>query len=303
MSRWIVGVDAGGTKTVVIVAEDDRIVARAAGGGAKMRSGKGIACATVIAEIARRALAESGRLRGEVLVAGVAGAGRDAERDEIRQAIRTEDLADQVIITGDTEIALAAAFADRPGIVVTAGTGSMAVARDPAGRIHRAGGYGWQMGDEGSGYAIGRAALGAVGRAADGRSPKTELTGLLLEATHSGSMEALVRWAAAAGVPEVAALAPAVFEAARVGDTVAAGIMDYAARELAALVFQLLAHFGVDERLPIAVATNGGLLFHDGPLHRALRAKLGEEARLRLRGAPLDAATGAIHLAIGGRGP
>lgn len=297
MSRFVLGVDAGGTKTVVIVAEDDRVVARAAGGGAKMRSGKGIACATVIAEIARRAMAAVGRLRGDVLVAGVAGAGRDAERDEIRQAIRTEDLADRVIVTGDTEIALAAAFAERPGIVVTAGTGSMAVARDPTGRSYRAGGYGWQMGDEGSGYAIGRAALGAVGRAADGRSPKTELTALLLKATRCESMEAMVRWAAAAGVPEVAALAPAVFEAAGMGDTVAAGIMDYAARELAALVFRLIPHFGADERLPIDVATNGGLLFHDGPLHRMLRAKLGEDSRLRFREAPLDPATGAIHLA------
>jgi len=297
MSRFILGVDAGGTKTVVIVAEDDRVVARAVGGGAKMRSGRGIACATVIAEIARRAMAEVSRLRSDILIAGVAGAGRDAERDEIRQALRTEDLADRVIVTGDTEIALAAAFADRPGIVVTAGTGSMAVARDPAGRMHRAGGFGWQMGDEGSGYAIGRAALGAVGRAADGRSPRTELTGLLLKATRCESMEAMVRWAAAAGVPEVASLAPAVFEAAQGGDTVAAGIMDYAARELAALVFRLIPHFGADERLPIDVATNGGLLFHDGPLHRMLRARLGEEPRLRFRDAPLDAATGAIHLA------
>jgi N-acetylglucosamine kinase-like BadF-type ATPase len=297
MSRIILGVDAGGTKTVAIVAEGDRVLARAAGGGAKMRSGRGIACATVIAEVSRQALAQTGRLRADVLVAGVAGAGRDAERDEVRQALRTEDFAERVIVTGDTEIALAAAFADCPGIVVTAGTGSMAVARDPAGRLHRAGGLGWQMGDEGSGYAIGRAALGAVGRAADGRSPRTELTPLLLRVTHSETLDGLVRWAAAAGVPEVAAIAPAVFEAAGMGDTIAAGIMDYAARELAALVFRLLPHFGVDERAPVEVATNGGLLYHEGPLNRMLRAKLAEEPRLRLRETPLEPATGAIHLA------
>jgi N-acetylglucosamine kinase-like BadF-type ATPase len=297
MSLIILGADAGGTKTVVIVAEDDQIVARVAGGGAKMRSGKGIACASAIAEISRRALAETGRLRADVLVAGVAGAGRDAERDEVRQALRTEDIAERVIVTGDTEMALAAAFGDRPGVVVTAGTGSIAVARDPAGRLHRAGGFGWQMGDEGSGYAIGRAALGAVGRAADGRSPRTELTSLLLKVTRSGTLDGLVRWAAAAGAPEVAALAPAVFEAAGLGDTIAAGIMDYAARELAALVFRLLPHFGADERAPVEIATNGGLLFHDGLLYGMLRSRLAEEPRLRLRDVPLDAATGALHLA------
>lgn len=297
MSHIIVGVDAGGSKTAVIVAEDERVVARAAGPGAKMRSGKGIACATVIAELSRRALAESGRLRADMLIAGVAGAGREEERDELRQALRTEDFSSRIVVTGDTEIALAAAFGDRPGIVVTAGTGSMAIGRDHAGRLHRTGGFGWQMGDEGSGYAIGRAALGAVGRAADGRSPRTELTPLLLRMTRSDNVDMLVRWAAAAGVPEVASLAPAVFEAAQMGDTIAAGIMDYAARELAALVRRLLPHFGMDERAPVEVAMNGGLLFHDGPLHRLLHAKLTEEPRLKQREAPLEPATGAIHLA------
>jgi N-acetylglucosamine kinase-like BadF-type ATPase len=300
MSRVIVGVDAGGSKTVAIVAVDGKLAARAAGPGAKMRTGRGIACATVIAEVARRALAESGRLRGEILVAGVAGAGREAEREELRQALRTEDFVDRITITGDTEIALAAAFGDRPGIVVTAGTGSMAVARDPAGRLHRSGGFGWQMGDEGSGYAIGRAALGAVGRAADGRSPRTTLTTELLSVTRSGSIDALVQWAAAAGVAEVAGLAPAVFGAAQSGDTIAAGIMDYAARELAALVSQLLPHFGADERAPVELAMSGGLLFHDGPLHRLLCAKVTEEPRLRIRQGPLEPAAGAIHLAGGG---
>lgn len=297
MSRIVLGVDAGGTKTTVIVADDGAIVARATGPGAKMRAGKGIACATTIGEIARHALSERGRLRADILVAGVAGAGRELEREELRQALRTEDFAERVVVTGDTEIALAAAFGDRPGIVVTAGTGSMAVARDPAGALHRAGGYGWQMGDEGSGYSIGRAALGAVGRAADGRSPATALTELILRATRSEVIDRLVQWAAAAGVPEVAALAPQVFEAQRQGDTVATGIIDYAARELAALVSRLLPHFGTDPGAPVEVATNGGLLFHGGPLYRLLAAKLGEETRLRLLSGPLDAAAGAIHLA------
>lgn len=303
MNSIILGADAGGTKTVVIVADGHRVLARATGPGAKMRSGKGISCATTIAEIARHALSEAGMPRAGVLVAGVAGAGRDAERDELRQALRSEAVAERVVVTGDTEMALAAAFADQPGIVVTAGTGSMAVARDPYGRLYRAGGFGWQMGDEGSGYAIGRAALGAVGRAADDRSPRTELTALLLTTTRAENLDALVRWAAAAGVPEVAALAPSVFAAAQAGDTVAAGIMDYAARELAAMVYKLLPHFGADERTAVEVACNGGLLFHDGPLHRLLRTKLADEPRLRLRETPLDPATGAIHLATRPAGP
>lgn len=295
--KLIIGVDAGGTKTAAIVARDGEIVSRSHGAGAKMRSGRGITVATTIAEAVRRALTQAGTTQADILIAGVAGAGREEERDELRHALRQEAVAQRVIVTGDTEMALAAAFGDKPGIVVTAGTGSMGVARDPYGRMHRAGGYGWQMGDEGSGYALGRAALGAVGRAADDRSPRTELTPLLLRMTRSENVDALIRWAAAAGPPEVASLAPAVFEAAHGGDTVAAGIMDYAARELAALVFKLLPHFGADERLNVEVATNGGLLFHDGPLYRIVKTKLSEEPQIRFREAPLEAAAGAIHLA------
>lgn len=294
---WIVGVDAGGTKTSVIVARDGEIVARSSGPGAKMRSGRGITCASTIAEVARRALGQAGQTRSDIMIAGVAGAGREAEREELRQAFRAEAVADKVVVIGDTEMALAAAFGDKPGIVITAGTGSMGIARDPYGRMHRAGGYGWQMGDEGSGYALGRAALGAVGRAADDRSPRTELTGLLLKMTRSESLESLIRWAAAAGPAEVASLAPAVFDAAQQGDTVAAGIMDYAARELAALALKLLPHFGADERVLVDVATNGGLLFHDGPLYRSVRAKLSEDPQIRFRDTPLEAAAGALHLA------
>lgn len=297
MGRIVVGVDAGGTKTVVVILEEERVLARSTGPGAKMRTGKGISCATTIAEVARRALAETGRLRADLMVAGVAGAGREEEREELRQALRAETVTERILVTGDTELALAAAFGDQPGIVVTAGTGSMAVARDPFGRLHRAGGYGWQMGDEGSGYAIGRAALGAVGRAADGRSPRTDLTNLIFAATRSESMDMLVRWAAAAGPPEVAALAPSVFAAVQQGDTVAGGILDYAARELAAMVHRLLPNFGADVRAPVEVAFNGGLLFHEGPLYRLLATKLAEEPRLRLHEQALDAATGAFHLA------
>jgi N-acetylglucosamine kinase-like BadF-type ATPase len=297
MSRITIGADVGGTKTAVAVALDGKEVARAEGPGAAVRPGRALASAAIIAEVVRRALATAGRLRGTVLVIGASGAGRPEEREELRSALRTEDLADTVRVTSDIEIALAAAFGTGPGIVVTAGTGSVAVARDPFGRIHRTGGYGWQMGDEGSGYAVGRSALGAVGRAADGRSPKTGLSRLLLEATRSETMDQLIRWAAKASPAEVASLAPAVLESASGGDTVAQGIVDYAARELAQLVLLQLEHFGADERSLVPVATNGGLLRSESSLRRMLLQRLHDEARLKLLEAPVDPPKGALLLA------
>ena len=208
MTRILIGADVGGSKTAVGVSDGLTILARAEGPGAAVRPGRAMVSASVIAEVVRRALAGAGRLSGDVLYVGAAGAGREPEREELRKALRGENLATAVVVSTDIEIALAAVFDDGPGIVVSAGTGSVAVGRDRAGTRHRIGGYGWQMGDEGSGYAVGRAALGAVSRAADGRSPRTALSDRVLAATRSENFDALVRWAAAASPAEVAALAP-----------------------------------------------------------------------------------------------
>jgi glucosamine kinase len=243
----------------------------------------------------RSALAAAGRLTGDVLVIGAAGAGRELERDELRKALRSENLATKVVVVTDIEIALEAAFADGPGIVVSAGTGSVAVGRDRTGQQHRIGGYGWQMGDEGSGYAIGRAALGAVSRAADGRSPHTTLTDRVLEATRSPDFEALVRWAAGASPAEVAAIAPHVLSVAAQGDTLAQGIADYAARELSQLAICLLPMMEVDGK--VGVAITGGLLGVDGPLRRSVLAILGEESKLAPVERPVEAVLGALALA------
>jgi N-acetylglucosamine kinase-like BadF-type ATPase len=295
MPKILVGADVGGTKTAVAVSVDGSIVGRADGPGAAVRPGRALASASTIVEVVRRALSEAGRLTGDVLVVGAAGAGREPERDELRTALRSENLVSQVVVTTDIEIALAAAFADGPGIVVSAGTGSVAVGRDRTGKRHRIGGYGWQMGDEGSGYAIGRASLGAVSRAIDGRSPPTALGDRLLRATRSGDFDALIRWAAGASPAEVAALAPHVLAVAAEGDPLAQGIADYAARELSQLAICLIPKMTIDP--PVAVAVTGGLLSKEQPLRRALLAKLREESVFAPTAEPVDAVAGAIRLA------
>jgi glucosamine kinase len=295
VTRILIGADVGGTKTAVGVSDGTTILARAEGAGAAVRPGRALASATVIADVVRRALAGADRLRGDVLYIGAAGAGRELEREELRKAMRTENLATSVVVSTDIEIALAAAFDDGPGIVVSAGTGSVAVGRGRGDKRQRIGGYGWQMGDEGSGYAIGRAALGAVSRAVDGRSPRTALSERVLAATRSEDFDALVRWAAGASPAEVAALAPHVLDVAAHGDILAQGIADYAARELTQLVICLIPRMDVEP--PVGVAITGGLLSQDGPLRRSVLARLKEEPGLTPVEAPVDAVAGAIRLA------
>jgi len=295
MPKVLIGADVGGTKTAVAVSEDGKVVGRAEGPGAAVRPGRALASASTIIEVVRRALSAAGRLTGDVLLVGAAGAGRQPEREELRTALRTENLVSHVRVTTDIEIALAAAFADGPGIVVSAGTGSVAVGRDRAGTQHRIGGYGWQMGDEGSGYAIGRASLGAVSRAVDGRSPNTALSDRLLQATRSADFDSLVRWAAGASPAEVAALAPHVLAVAAAGDPLAQGIADYAARELSQLAICLLPK--MDLAPPVKVAITGGLLGPDQPLRKTLLAKLSEEPAFAPTDVPVDSVAGALRLA------
>jgi glucosamine kinase len=298
MAKVLVGADVGGTKTAVAVSQDGKIVGRADGPGAALRPGRALVSSSTIADVVRQALSSAGLIIGDVLVVGAAGAGREPERDELRKALRGENVASSVLVTTDIEIALAAAFADGPGIVVSAGTGSVAVGRDRTGKRHRIGGYGWQMGDEGSGYAIGRASLGAVSRAVDGRSPKTALSDRLLKATRSDDYNDLVRWAAGASPAEVAALAPHVLAVAAAGDPLAQGIADYAARELSQLAICLVPKMDITPPIPVAVT--GGLLAADQPLRKTLLAKLAEEPAFKPTDSPVDAVAGALRMADAG---
>lgn len=291
-----VGVDAGGSKTAVLLADGDRVLARVNGAPGAVRPGRALVAASRIAAVVRRALTEAHLLEADILVVGAAGVGREPERGELREGLRGERLARRIVVTGDLDIALEAAFGKAPGIVLVSGTGSVAVARTPDGTLHRQGGYGWQMGDEGSGYAVARMALLAVGRANDGRGEATALTEALLAHAPPKRFDELVRWSAVAEPGEIAALAPLVLAAAATGDAVAQAIIEQAATELAELVAPLVALFG-GGRGQIKLALAGGNLAPERGLRAPVLARLHKLHRLAVREAPLDPVEGALALA------
>lgn len=294
MNGIFVGVNVGGTRTTAVVGNATEVLSRASGPGAAVRPGRALTSANTIADVTRKALASAGQLDAEALVVGAAGAGRDPERNELLAALANESIATRIQITTDIEVALVAAFPDKPGIVLNAGTGSIALGRDTSGTTHRAGGYGWQMGDEGSGYGVGRAAMGAVSRAHDGRGPSTKLTLRAMAAAKANNFDQFVSWGTTATPADVAALAPGVIEMAAVGDQVAQGILDYAVRELVMLVTALQPLCGPS---PIPVALAGGLLASDGLLRPSVIAKLKETRGLTVVEAEVDAGLGALTMA------
>jgi N-acetylglucosamine kinase-like BadF-type ATPase len=230
-----IGLDAGGTKTAL----------RAEGaGGAFERTGPGVnvrrdgheAAVRVLAALVREALAaHPGHALGGV-AAGVAGAGDEADARQIERGLREALALDPGIplaVVHDAEIALEAAFGEGTGIVVIAGTGSIVYGRTTDGTTLRAGGWGRRLGDDGSGTALGRAALRAACAHRDG-GPPTSLTVHLAEAHGLDSLDALLRWVYD-GKGDLAALAPLLLSATEAGDTVANEILD---RETDALAQQ-----------------------------------------------------------------
>ena len=294
MTTIFVGVDVGGTKTSAVVGSATEVLSRANGVGAAVRPGRALASAQTIAEVARKALAAAGSLSAHAMVVGAAGAGRATEREELQRALASEKIADQVQVTTDIELALVAAFGKEPGIVLSAGTGSIALGRDTTGGTHRAGGYGWQMGDEGSGYGIGRSALGAVSRAHDGRGPATKLTLRVMAGAKARSFDDLINWATVATPADIASLAPGVMEMSAHGDSVAQGIVDYAVRELVLLATALAPLTG---KTIAPVALSGGLLGEAGLLRSAVTTKLREAGGVSVREEPVEGALGALAMA------
>src|SRR3990170_4420420 len=112
---------------------------------------------------------------------GIAGVDREDDHTVIRGIMKRIGLKARILIVNDALVALEAGTPGQPGIVIISGTGSIAYGRNAAGEAARSGGWGHVLGDEGSGYWIGRAALRAVLRAADRRGPPTVLTRMLLK--------------------------------------------------------------------------------------------------------------------------
>jgi N-acetylglucosamine kinase-like BadF-type ATPase len=295
----LLGIDCGGSHTTVLVGDGaGRELTRADGPGSAMRPGGAAASAAVIADTARRASAQAGlTLPADAAMVGAAGAGREPEQRDLTAALIAAGVAAKVRVAGDIDISLAAAFGEGPGILINAGTGSIAFARSPDGQLHRAGGYGWQLGDEGGGYWLGRRALAAAARAHDELEESSTLLERLLVALGLRDLDNLIRWTATANPAQIAALAPHVLNAAREGEVVAQAAVHDAAAELARLVRALARHFPAGGRIP--VATTGSLLRPGSPILAGLQAALGaEEPRARLEGGPVDAPLGALRLAL-----
>lgn len=258
-STLAVGVDGGGSKTLaVVVGQDGRELGRATAGSSNYTAvGVEQAAAAVTAAVTEAVRIAGGDLPVRALWAGLSGIDRPGAREQLTPLI--QPLACEIRLTNDAEL-LFGALEGGVGVVLIAGTGSIALGRDANGTTARAGGWGHLMGDEGSGYDIGRRGLVAAACAADGRGPATSLLNAFM---HHFEVERPLDMIApvyrSTEKAAIASLASTVFEGARAGDKAASEIVSAAASELAQAAVAAGSQLGLgDEPMPLALA--GGLL-------------------------------------------
>lgn len=297
--KYFIGIDGGGTRTTAVVTDDTgQELTRLEGEAGIINVLEPEAGAHILADLATHALAKARVTElASVLCCALAGAGREPERSILEQALSALRVSQRVHIVPDFEAALRDAFEGGPGILVIAGTGSSAWGRSADGRCLRAGGWGHVIGDEGSGYAIGRVALQLAMREFDGRGEYGRYMDAVLTQTKAGSEEALVRWAASASKGDVAALAPIIFDAAKHGSLSAQDAIDDAAAELAMHVAALYDRLGPWDTPP-GVALAGGLVEPGRPLREpVLREIEALTIPVKIVEERVDAASGAAGLA------
>lgn len=265
----VIGVDGGGTKTVAWLAPLDdpsgqTVLGRGlAGPGNPRAAGFETAQANIDAAIGAT-FAEAKLPRATVAAAcfGLAGAGRESEQERIVTWAANRGIAAKIRVCHDAEPILAAAAPDNCGVALIAGTGSLAWGRNAAGKAARAGGWGYLLGDEGSGYAIAVAGLRVALRAADGRGPQTDLlAGLLLKLGAASADELVTKvYAPEMSREQLAALAGVVFDY-RTTDVLAGTIVSSAARELSDLVVAVVRELSFSDS-GYTLAMSGGALLH-----------------------------------------
>jgi N-acetylmuramic acid 6-phosphate etherase len=300
----VLGVDAGGSKTVALL--------QSATSAAEPPVGRGLAGPGNIAVDLRRALtaleaaidlarADAGCREGPFasVCLAVAGSGTEEGRLTLERWANRRLLAEKVLVVHDAHPVLACVAPEGPGIALIAGTGSIAFARNERGETARAGGWGWLACEKGSAYGIALAALQAIAAAADDCGPATRLTSEFFQLFRVNDVRSVfgTLYQSGANVTHVARLARVVSVVAEAGDEVALQILDGAAARLASIALVVARRLGLKNgTFPLGLA--GSVLLHSEIVRRLLQSHLAQRNLATARTVLVeDPALGSLHLA------
>jgi N-acetylglucosamine kinase-like BadF-type ATPase len=229
------GIDGGGTKTTCLIGDETSVLGSGSGGGSNFVRGGKVQAKESLGAAIRQActVANIDISKIAYTCAGMAGVVSSETAETVRQ-ILAEIVPGALKVVGDNAIALEAAFGGGPGVIMIAGTGSIAYGENAARENARAGGWGFAVSDEGSGQWIGRTAVSALLRAKDEGS-ESAIYDVILKEWNLNSLSQIVVMANATPPPNFAALVPGILKAADAGDLLARETLTRAGSELAQL--------------------------------------------------------------------
>lgn len=277
---YFVAVDAGGTKTDFVLADETRTLGRARTGTIKRLRADADTAITNLELGLGELVSKSGVPLSSVArtCIGTAGESVPLVADWLRQSFATR-IGGELLLLGDVEIALDAAFRGGPGVLALAGTGSNVAGRTPEGILSTCGGWGPQLADQGSGHAIGAQAIRAIFLSID-EDRTTMLQQAVMEFWNLPSLSMLIEYANSTPTPDVSRLAQLVLQCARQGDAVAQDVLRSEGENLAYLVRLLIRRLrllhGGDDFSP-ALAFAGSIMDRVQPVRDALIAAVQAE--------------------------
>jgi N-acetylglucosamine kinase-like BadF-type ATPase len=296
----VLGIDAGSSKTVCLLADGDgTVLGEARAGGASLRAEGELGVERVLRSVVEQARGEGPR-DVEAVCLGMVGAEREAEGALARAILRRIFASSRAVVVSDALVALVAGVGEAPGVVIICGTGSIAYGRNARDQSARAGGWGHVLGDEGSGYWIARQALHAVARADDGRGPATALAPRILNhfAVSRPSDLVVEIYEREVRHHTLAQLVRVVQQARDEGDEVATQILEQAAHELVRGARSVVDRLQMrDEAVQFVLA--GGVFSGVPWLTEELRRRLpGIAPRGQVQRLEVEPAVGAVRLAL-----
>ncbi len=300
--RLIMGIDGGGSYTKAWLATTKgKILGKGVAGASNYQSVGENAAKNALSHAIKDSFTQAGQpiQKLDCLCMGLAGFGRDFEQHLITEWAYEADFAYQVTVVNDADLLLWAGTPEGWGIGLVCGTGSIAVGKTKGGKTTRAGGWGYLIGDEGSGYALGIAALRAAVMSADGRIPPSQLHANVLDALGFEQVEELVAYLYQnkPSREQIAQLAGIVFSTAEKSDRQADLILENAVLEITQAIRAVYSKLGWQE--PVPCALGGGIFLHHPKFVQRVLKKL-NEGGIKLEPVQLvsEPAAGAVKLAI-----
>ncbi len=231
------GIDAGGTRSSAMIADDaGTVVARADGGPANYQTIGAERARAALADVAERALDAAGATFEQLAWAGygIAGADRPKDFEAIRRQLPPIPMEPRRTLVNDSHLVLRAGAPAGVGVALVSGTGTNAIGRTTDGRVENVGGVGFELGDFGSAGDLGREAMRRAMRGEDGRGPQTSLYGKICSTLGVEPLiDVIDLWMNDDPRAELGRLAPLVFDAAAEGDRVARSLLEEAGEEIA----------------------------------------------------------------------